>query len=115
MNRLRGIILYDIQLNGDLNGVYTNNHPDTQARLYTETARLRQPFVQQYHELNMNNGTMVYDCFYFDVDNQRVNCTLKFEITNSIIQATWSDNTRILFTGEGYQMNERQIAITYTD
>lgn len=108
---LRGIILYDIQLNGDLNGVYTNNLTPN-ADLYTETARLLE-FTGDFR----TNGTRIYDCFYFDAEAGRVNARLEFEINNGIINASWiiDGNEEPAFVGQGYQMNERQIAIAYTD
>ena len=104
----RGIILYDIQLNGDLNGVYTNNLTPN-AELFTETAR----FLRDASSGDFSNGNMVYDCFYFDFEAGRVNATLVFEIQNRLIRAQWLVNDKIVFIGEGYQMNERQIAIAY--
>lgn len=109
MNEFRGIVLYNIELNGNLNGVYTNNHPITNGRIFTETARLRDnTLVEQGTEV------IVYDCFYFDV-NESVECTLTFRITNRIIDAFWQlpNQTAPIFTGQGFQMNERQIAISY--
>lgn len=116
MSTLRGIILYDIQLNGNLNGVYTNNHMLTNGRLFTETAMLVSVTI------NDNNiETRIYDCFYFDAESGRVNATLMLRIENGIITARWwiegqdVDIDRPAFVGEGYQMNQRQIAIAYTD
>lgn len=109
MNEFQGIILYDIQLNGDLNGVYTNNRiPD--ARLYTETAQLQPGSIGDFR----TNGRMTYSSFYFDV-NLQVNCTLEFEIINGIINARWIVNDETWFIGQGYQMNHHQIAISYTN
>jgi len=101
MNEFRGIVLYNIELNGNLNGVYTNDHPITNNRIFTETARPR------------DNETNVYDCFYFDAADGRVNCTLTFTITNGIYDAEWELENGFIFRGRGFQMNDRQIAISY--
>jgi hypothetical protein len=112
MNEFRGIILYDIQLNGNLNGVYTNNRTPN-SELFTETAQLLPGSIGDFR----TNGRMVYDCFYFDAESGRVNATLVFEIENGIINVQWTieGDENPIFIGEGYQMNQRQIAITYTN
>ena len=107
MDELKGIVLYDIERDGCLNGVYTNNLTPN-AEIYTETAK-RKSRVD-----NKNTIVEVYDCFYFDAESERVNCTLTFEIINGIINAEWRLlNNDIIFTGQGFLMNDRQIAISY--
>lgn len=110
MAEFRGIVLYDIERDDNLNGVYSNNHPITNGRIFTETARLRAPAISE-------GGTEIqnFDSFYFDAIEGRVDCTLIFRITNGIYTAEWRlvGEDRILFVGEGYLMNDRQIAIAY--
>ncbi|MDI1256625.1 MAG: hypothetical protein PSV16_11045 [Flavobacterium sp.] len=109
MNEFHGIILYEIERNGNLNGVYTNNHPFTNSRIFTETATLRGE-VSFEGEIE----TRIYDCFYFDAVDGATNCTLIFRIINGIYQGQWIfDNGDVIFIGEGFQMNDRQIAISY--
>lgn len=110
MEKFSGIVLYDIQLNGNLNGVYTNNR-NVNAQLYTETAQLLPGFVGDFR----TTGRMVYNCFYFDEQAGRVNARLEFVVTNGIINARWIlvGEDAPTFIGQGYQMNERQIAISY--
>jgi hypothetical protein len=82
MNEFRGIVLYNIERDGNLNGVYTNNHPITNGRIATETARLRDnTLVENETEVH------VYDCFYFDAIDGGIECTLTFRITNGIYRA----------------------------
>lgn len=110
MDEFRGIVLYNIELNGNLNGVYTNNHPITNGRIFTETARLRgDTFFEG------NTEVRIYDCFYFDVVEGGVECTLTFRITNGIYRVEWHlpNQTTPIFIGEGFQMNDRQIVISY--
>lgn len=110
MEEFRGIIIYNIELDGNLNGVYTNNHPEMRGRIFTETARIRinsQPY-------NGEDGIFVYDSAYIDIDNSFVNCELVFTVQNRVISATWNILERgIIFRGEGFLMNDRQIAISY--
>jgi len=110
MDELRGIVLYNIERDGNLNGVYTNNHPITNSRIFTETARLIEPITF--------DGTIenrIYDCFYFDAVDGRVDCTLTFRISNGRYDAEWTllNQNRPLFIGQGFLMNDRQIAISY--
>lgn len=109
MNELKGIVLYNIERDDNLNGVYTNNRT-LNSEIFTETARLIKPITFE-EETEIQN----YQCFYFDAESNRVNCTLTFRITNGLYQATWrllgEDNP--IFIGEGFLMNDRQIAISY--
>lgn len=108
MGNFRGIVLYNIELDGNLNGVYTSNHPEMRARIFTETARLRDnTLIENKTEVH------IYDSFYFDAVDGRVNCTLTFRITNGIYNAEWVLENGFIFVGQGFQMNERQIAVSY--
>ena len=108
MNEFKGIVLYNIERDGNLNGVYTNNDSNGNARIATETARLIDDSL-----VEGDTEVHIYDCFYFNND-EGINCTLTFRITNGIYRADWqlNDGTPI-FIGEGFQMNDRQIAISY--
>jgi hypothetical protein len=58
---LEGIVLYNIELNGCLNGVHTNNE------------------IAKSKEKKENGITGLYDCFYFDFNlagTSRVDCIL---------------------------------------
>lgn len=105
MDEIGGIVLYNIERDGNLNGVYTNNHPITVARIFTEIARLRPGIA-------LDAPFRIYDSFYFDNEGGHT-CTLIFTITNGIYAAEWRLDNGIVFSGEGYQMNDRQIAISY--
>lgn len=105
MYKEQGIALYDIQKDGHLNGVFCN--PGTKGQVFTETAR-RNP------EKDDSEKGEFYDCFYFDIHTVECRCVLYLKNTNGTIKAKWVDlNGKIFFEGIGFQMNERQIAITY--
>lgn len=110
MNEFRGIVLYNIERNGNLNGVYTNNHPITNGRISTETARLRENTL-----IEADTEVIVYDCFYFDTVDGGIECTLTFRITNGIYGVEWhlQNQTNPIFIGEGFRMNDTQIVISY--
>lgn len=100
-----GIIIYEIELNGCLNGVYTNEYCD--GVIYNEVARKE----EQDGEI-----TGRYACFYFDKNNKRENGTLTIGYWRNKKQTydfSWEVNGKIIFKGKGYQMNQRQIAAHY--
>jgi len=108
--KFRGIVLYNLELNGNLNGVYTNNLTPN-AEIFTETNRR----INVKDNDNEINDIRNYDCFYYDFEEGRVDCSLRLIITNGIYRAEWirlNEQTPI-FIGEGFRMNERQIAISY--
>lgn len=108
-NEFVGIVLYDIQLGGHLNGVYANNQsPRNLNSISTETARFNEA-LQQSDGVIINN----YDVFYFDGENeQRGQLRLVFN-TDQTIRASWIINNEEWFNGLGFQMNENQIVIYY--
>ena len=105
-----GIALYNIELNGCLNGVYTNEHMQTQGVIYNEVNR-----IKTTKTLGKDDVSGIYDCFYFDLKNFRVEAELEISLTNNIYYFTWRDLFgKILFKGVGYKMNDKQIAVHYT-
>lgn len=110
MEKLKGIVLYDIERDGCLNGVYTNNLTP-RSEIFTETAKLK----SKVDVKNENTIVEVYDCFYFDAVDERVDCILTFRITNGRYDAEWIliGETEPRFIGQGFLMNDRQIAISY--
>lgn len=100
-----GIVLYSIELDGSLNGVYTNEHTD---EIFNEIARK--------NDGNPNQITGSYDCFYFEENNSRTNARLIITNEGRTFAFTWfgmGNNNQPIFTGIGYQMNQRQIAVHY--
>lgn len=107
-----GIALYDIGMDGCINGVYTNQ--GAAGAKYTETLRKTDASKKEHG----NNIQGDYDCLWFDLNNQRVtNCDLEIRATNqagNIFEFTWIEQQfGTVFEGIGYQMNDRQIAVSY--
>ena len=107
-----GIVLYNIELNGCLNGVFTNDA--LAGVIYNEIAKNRN---------GKSDGCIcgTYDCFYFDAGNElRNDVELKISIPtgqNGIYSFVWSElpenGGQDIFAGIGYKMNHRQIAVHY--
>jgi len=103
----KGIVLYEIELNGCLNGVYTNDGCD--GLIYNEIATKHSPF-----ENDDIAGT--YDCSYFEDNNMRKDVELSITRKKKkarIFDFKWSMKGRVLFEGIGFKMNNRQVAVTY--
>lgn len=104
----KGIVLYDIQLDGSLTGVYLNEHVALSEPVGTEIAR---PHSRVPHI----SGD--YDCMYFD---QHTQVSLLLEIRRlrrnpRVLQFRWRENSGgiVRFRGTGYQVNHYQIAVRY--
>ncbi len=109
-----GIVLYDIELDGCLNGVYTNEHPTVDGNIYNEINRRQDKVKGDNWDING-----VYECFYFDLNNQRINATLTISYAQgrtNTYNFVWREigQTVDSFTGIGYKMNPRQIAVHYS-
>jgi hypothetical protein len=106
----KGIVLYEIEMNGCLNGVYTNERAGPNGgEIFNEIARLPQAPNDWPCDLS---GT--YDCFYFDLANERGNGTLQITSTGNIHRLMWRNMHGVpLFEGDGYCMNARQLAVRY--
>lgn len=105
-----GIAIYTIELNGCLNGVYTNEHNNTNGVIYNEVNR-----IKTTKTLGKDGVSGIYDCFYFDLKNFRVEAELQIDFINNIYYFTWRDLFgKILFKGVGYKMNDRQVVVHYT-
>ena len=105
-----GIILYNIELNGCLNGVYTNEDKKVLGEIFNEISR-----IKMTSQIGADGISGRYDCFYFDLNNFRVDA--EFEITlkkGNIYEFCWWDlHGSKLFQGIGYKMNEKQIGVHY--
>lgn len=107
MRKVKGIVLYNIELNGNLSGVYTNDDPALKGKIFTEIAS-RNPAK------DVPSKGECYDTLYFDSGPPVVACLLFLDLQNGKYTALWEDNNSVpKYKGVGYRMNERQIAIAY--
>jgi len=103
-----GIVLYNIELNGCLNGVYTNN--DSNGMIFNEIAR---------RKAGSNNSIQGdYVCSYTENGNVLKEATLTIAETNKTLNRNytfvWKDSKgQRIFEGIGFIMNEKQIAVYY--
>jgi len=103
-----GIVLYNRERDGCYNGVYTNNHPKVNGKIYNEILRKKE---------DDNEVPGIYDCFYFDLNNERCNAEVEIKSgPGKVLEFTWKEiGGPIIFRGIGYQMNAHQIAVHYWD
>ena len=113
-----GIVLYDIQMNGCLNGVYTNEL--ALGVIYNEIARKQEKFIKPTDVPDKWDIEGEYDCMWFDELNSQESCVLKISrngSSTSIYTVEWLEtktrNPR--FTGVGYLMNPRQFVVRYQE
>lgn len=106
MSIQNGLILYNIERDGCLNGVYTNEN--SKGVMSNE--------ILQKFEGEANAVTGKYGSSYFE-QGQRgakpATLTISCQKTG-IYSFSWADEKgKEVFRGIGYQMNDRQIAVRY--
>ena len=108
---LAGIALYNIELDGCLSGVYSNDDEKVAGEIFNEICRKRKTS-------NTSEDSLVgtYDCFYFDLKNERCSAILEIDNHKKTYLFTWKDidGKKVIFEGVGYKMNNNQIAVHYT-
>ena len=111
INAFNGIILYDIGLNGCLNGVYTNMEAPAGV-IYNEIARKKGKFKATGSDWDIEG---VYVCQFFTGENERSKCelTITKEKGKNGYAFEWKEKDAETYYGRGYQMNPRQIAVHY--
>ncbi len=108
MSKAFGVVVYEILPSGCLNGVYTNL--GTKRELYNELAR------KQTKESPSDTIIGNYDCFYFDMENERVSCTLNIEdggIKCQYLFKWFDEESTEIFNGEGWKTSDHQIVVQY--
>ena len=106
-----GMILYNIELNGCLNGVYANNY--SEGFIFNEIAKIDPP-PNDWPNGNTICGT--YRCVWFEGRTTIVDVTLTihdptFEV--GPYPFSWETGEGIVFEGNGYRMNDKQIVVNY--
>jgi hypothetical protein len=108
-NKYMGIILYNIQRDGCLNGVYSNL--GVRGEIYNEICRRKDNVIPgilgAYYSMWFDQGN---DC----ISDRELNIRLHNN-TPGIFEFEWTVAGAINFVGIGYQMNDTQIALTYWD
>lgn len=122
---MEGIVLYNIELNNCLNGVHTND--DAIGEIFNEIARPKSNNnigAESNNNIGADGVSGNYHCAYFEKNNNKVvECELTIEATPhpdmpNTYKYTfyWSPiNGKPYHVGIGYKMNEKQIAVRYTD
>lgn len=109
-----GIALYNIELSGCLNGVYTNEN---------EKGIISNSISIKKSKSDSLIGEYDYSYFENGVDKKKGNDNYKGELVISydpsfpkVYKFDWNIDTgfkKISFEGKGYKMNEKQIAVRY--
>lgn len=100
----QGIALYSIELDGCLNGVYTNEHED--GRIRNEIA------VKTSSDNEDLIGT--YEYTYFDGQERYIGLLEIRSLHSKTFTFEWRDESgNLVFSGTGYKMNEKQVAVRY--
>ena len=108
-----GIAVYEILPNGCLNGVYSNDHPDTQNEIFNEIAR-------KVSEDGADTIVGKYVCCYISIGNEACNCDLEIQIAtrrkrNGQYDLIWSRNKKVIFEGTGWKTRGNQLTVSYRD
>ena len=102
-----GLILYTIERDDCLNGVFTN--PGVRGEIHNEIAK---------KTVGGPGIAGQYVCLYIDINNERESCNLEITpdptVTN-LFRFDWSDtrNGTFYFEGRGYQMDDSHIVVYY--
>lgn len=100
-----GIIIYNIECNNCLNGVYTNELAS--GIIFNEIAIKKD-------QLSSSSIEGEYNCAYFENSNQLENVTLTIASNKSgIYEFQWRLKGKIIFEGIGYRMKQNQIIVHY--
>lgn len=110
-----GIMVYEILPNGCLNGVYTNDHPDTRNEIFNGIARKRS---------KQEEGILGdYTCGFMSHTSDNIwECDLKIHNTpkrkrNGQYHFEWFDKKtkKMIFEGTGWLTRPNQVTVSYRD
>lgn len=115
MPTFEGVVVYTIERNGCLNGVYANNAQPLPNHVYNEIAkRKKDAETNKEHPLV---GT--YLCSWIEWSNNGdiiVNGVLTINWVGTCYSLEWRDNNNnILFIGKGFQTGDYQLTVRYED
>ncbi len=111
----KGVVSYEILPNGCLNGVFSNNHPNTKDEIYNEIARRKSLNDEKIIKIDGE-----YDCCYWD-KNEACSCDLVIKILcsykeNIRYQFIWykrGSKDSIIFEGVGWLTRDNELTVTY--
>lgn len=106
--RFEGVKVYTIEPNGCLNGIYTNNSPETGQRICNEIAR---KIPDSSNDPALEGS---YSCCRIDVHNQQHLGILHIHRLLNAYALSWEENNKIAFTGTGYRTRPDQLVVVYT-
>lgn len=105
-----GLILYTIELDGCLNGLYTNNKVD--GEILNEIAK------RKHDSPTKNTDTIIgtYDCVFFEANKPFVQANLVINIEQGTARTytfDWIKLGKSIFKGRGYKISHNQIIVHY--
>lgn len=115
MASINGVAVFEILPNGCLNGVYSNDHPDTKNEIYNEIAR-----KMSGDDLDSIIGT--YACSFISLRNEIFNCILVIHNQskrkkNGQYHFEWYDSDKstrkMMYEGTGWKTRDNQITVSY--
>ncbi len=107
---LSGVITYEILPDGCLNGIYSNDHPKTQNKIFNEIARKS--------DENPEEILGEYICCYIDFGNTIQKCKLIIHNKskrkqNGQYHFEWFDGKEMIFEGTGWLTRKNQLTVSY--
>ena len=105
-NVKKGIICYQIEQDGCLNGVFSNEIID--GHIYNETAN---KITDNFDELIGD-----YNCYYFNDGSSHSNVKLKIRLKEGkrkTYKVKWESENKTVYKGTGYILNEKQFVVQF--
>ncbi len=101
-----GVILYNLEMDGCLNGVYTNQGASSE--IYSEILK-KKPKAAKVDDILFSD----YDCQFMDNDGPHY-CEVKMKKHKyGYYILEWFEHGDLNCRGIGYRMNDRQIVVYY--
>lgn len=113
MPKFEGVVVYTIEKNGCLNGVYANDENPLPNHVYNEIAKRTTDINKEYPLA----GT--YLCSWIEWSNKGdiiVNGVLTINWQGNYYDVVWRDNkNNRLFVGKGFQTGDYQLTVRYEE
>lgn len=106
----KGLILYTIEKDGGLNGIYTNEAGKAPGEIFGEIAKKRKSD-------NPSPGIQgIYDSVYFEHGNPNAEqCELEINCNSVPFTLSWKKHSsrKVIWQGYGYQMRQDLLVVHY--